>query len=635
VLGTRGESRHDVTEGFFVATVATDAKGSIEVWSPATGGDATVATGQHRLHTSLVGGPKEERQAARRRRAASVDALERSHPSTGLLLDAGVGPLALLRTMAAVDDDATVYVVADRQTAATDATVAGTLVLARSVGAVALVVDVQPGESAAARAARDFGLARRHRELALRAATSTLRGPTPLPPPVAFPVTVAVPCRILDGDGRHILVSVGADPVHRLVPRELVTALSGGFGTVRCKVIDATRSPVRLDVPGIPVDRPETAQLSLIPQEADAARSREAVASVLRPPAALNPAPAMTVAFLIATKNGAGTVADTIRSAEAQGPVYVVSDGSTDDTEAVAQAAGAQVLHLEKNVGKPTALRTAIDAFGLTRRYEAIAILDDDTIIDPDFLDHCRAALKPGVAIAVGKTVTRWDDDHAWNVWLASRAYGYWRYQATLRRGQSALNVMTCISGSNSVYRSELLDEVLVEQTPYIVDDTYWTLETHRRKLGRIVYVPEAKAHICDPTNLRDWYKQNLRWIWGSFQGVWGHKVGRQASLFDVTYVMQILDWLMYVLLAPLLVLLALSKNWVEPATLGQLTLAGYGVGAAIAAAVLRKWRLAVMAPALILVDWLYRVVFFHAFVKTVRQPRVESCRWDSPTRYA
>ena len=620
MLGTRGKSRHDVTAGVFVAAVATEAKGSIEVWSPAAGSDATVATGRYRLHTTLVEGPDE---AAPR---APVDALQTRCPSTGLLVDAGIGPLALLRTMAAVDDDTTVYVVADRRTAAGDPTAAGTLVLARTVGAVVLEVDVRPGESAAARAARDFGLVRRHRNLALRTATSTLRGPTPLPPPVAFPVTVPVPCRILDGDGRHILIAVGGDPVHRLVPAELISGVSGGFGTVHCRVIDATRSPVKLEVPGIPVDGPATAELSFIPQAADA--------SILRTPAALNAAPAMTVAFLIATKNGATTVAETIRSAEAQGPVYVVSDGSDDDTVAVAQAAGAQVLHLDINVGKPTALRTAIDAFGLTRRYEAIAILDDDTVIDPDFLDHCRAALTPGVAIAVGKTLTRWDDERPWNVWLASRAYGYWRYQATLRRGQSALNVMTCISGSNSVYRSELLDEVLVEKTPYIVDDTYWTLETHRRKLGRIVYVPEAKAHICDPTNLRDWYKQNLRWIWGSFKGVWGHKVGRQASLFDVTYVMQILDWLMYVLLAPLLVLLALSRNWVEPVTLGQLTLLGYGVGAGIAAAVLGKWRLAVMAPALILVDWLYRIVFFHAFVKTVRQPRVASCRWESPTRY-
>lgn len=432
--------------------------------------------------------------------------------------------------------------------------------------------------------------------------------------------------RILDADDHHALVAVGSDPVYRLVPRNLLTELSGQFASVPCRVVDTRRAPVELDVPGIPVDGPATATMSFVRQTANA--------SVITPPAALNPASAMTMAFLIATKNGAPTVGETIRSAESQGPVFVVSDGSDDDTVGVAETAGARVLALETNVGKPSALRAAIDAFGLTRRFDAIAILDDDTVIEPDFLAHCGNALRPGVAIAVGKTLTRWDDDHAWNVWLASRAYGYWRYQATLRRGQSALNVMTCISGSNSVYRSELLDEVLVETTPYIVDDTYWTLETHRRKLGRIVYVPEARAHICDPTNLRDWYKQNLRWIWGSFQGVWGHRVGRQASLFDVTYVMQIFDWVMYVVLAPVLVLLALTLGWVEPTTVGGLALLGYGVGAGIAAAALRKWRLAIMAPALILVDWLYRVVFLHAFVKTVRQPRVDSCRWDSPARY-
>lgn len=629
MLGTRAGARRESKASGGTTAVTTEAKGPIEVWSPAVGGAGalTVATGHYRVHTatgqSQGGAPEAHRPSPR-----STDGVQATYGSTGLLLDPDVGPLALLRTMAGVDGDTTVYVVADRRAVAVGATAAGTVVLARRVGAVVLEVDdVRPGESAMARAVRDFGLVRRHRSLSIRTRSSTLLGPTPLPAPVASPVTVALPCRILDGDGRHVLVEVGADRVHRLAPHELVTPTAAGLGTIQCRVVDIGRSPVHLDVPGIPVDGPALARASFIPREADASRAR--------PPVALAAAPGMTVAFLIASKNGATTVGDTVRSALAQGPVYVVSDGSDDDTVEVAEAAGAQVLHLERNVGKPSALRTAIDAFGLTRRYEALAILDDDTVVDPHFLEHCRAALQPGVAIAVGKTLTRWDDGHPWNVWLASRAYGYWRYQATLRRGQSALNVMTCISGSNSVYRSELLDQVLVDQTPYIVDDTYWTLETHRRKLGRIVYVPEAKAHICDPTNLRDWYRQNLRWIWGSFQGVWGHKVGRKASLFDVTYVMQILDWLMYVVLAPLIVVLALWHDWVEPTTLGQLTLLGYGLGAAVAATVLRKWRLAVMAPALILVDWLYRVVFLHALVKTIRQPRVESCRWESPTRYA
>ncbi|MFN8028538.1 MAG: hypothetical protein U0W40_19910, partial [Acidimicrobiia bacterium] len=61
---------------------------------------------------------------------------------------------------------------------------------------------------------------------------------------------------------------------------------------------------------------------------------------------------------------------------------------------------------------------------------------------------------------------------------------------------------------------------------------------------------------------------------------------------------------------------------------------AGYVLWAGIGAVALRKWRLVFMAPALIAVDWVQRVNFVHAFCKTVRQPRVESCTWSSPTRY-
>jgi glycosyltransferase involved in cell wall biosynthesis len=76
------------------------------------------------------------------------------------------------------------------------------------------------------------------------------------------------------------------------------------------------------------------------------------------------------VAVLIATKDGANTIAETIASARAaEGiDVYVVSDGSTDDTAATARAAGATVLELEENIGKPGAVFRGLFDFGLTTR---------------------------------------------------------------------------------------------------------------------------------------------------------------------------------------------------------------------------------------------------------------------------
>lgn len=340
------------------------------------------------------------------------------------------------------------------------------------------------------------------------------------------------------------------------------------------------------------------------------------------------------VAVLVATKNGSSSVRDTIASVRGQADVYVVSDGSTDDTADVAREAGAYVLELEENVGKPAAIHAAVRRLRLTSLYEALVILDDDTIVAPDFVARCLAALRPGVAIVVGKTMTRWDHARRWNVWLGCRAYSYWRYQATIRRGQSALNALNCISGSNSLYRSTVLDQVLVERTPYIVDDTYWTLETHRRGLGRIVYAPLAQAWICDPVAFGAWYKQNLRWVWGTLQGVWGHRIGTRATVFDACYVLLILDWLLYVGFAPTILALGFFTGLADPLTLVLWYFAGVTAWVGAGAIATRRWRLVLMAPAIVAIDWIYRVTFVHAFVKTLLQPRVQVCRWESPARY-
>jgi cellulose synthase/poly-beta-1,6-N-acetylglucosamine synthase-like glycosyltransferase len=315
--------------------------------------------------------------------------------------------------------------------------------------------------------------------------------------------------------------------------------------------------------------------------------------------------------------------------------VYVVSDGSTDRTVVVAEEAGAVVLPLRQNVGKPAAIYRLITELALTTRYEAIAILDDDTVVAPDFVEQAMRKLEPGVAIVVGKTMTNWTHENRWNLWVASRAYSYWRYQVTLRRAQSAFNLLNCISGSNSVYRSSVLEQVLVERTPYIVDDTYWTLETHRRALGKIVYAPDAVAHIQDPTTCRAWYKQNLRWLWGTLQGVRGHRCGLRRTWFDAAYVLQMGDWLLYLLGGPLTIGLIAAGIWINPWLIALGTVVGYLVWTIPAALALRKWRLVVLTPLFFVVDWLYRAVFVHAIVKTVRQPVVESCTWESPPRYA
>lgn len=250
------------------------------------------------------------------------------------------------------------------------------------------------------------------------------------------------------------------------------------------------------------------------------------------------------VAVLIACRNGSATIASTVRSARATGaPVYVASDASTDTTAAAAAAAGAQVLALETNVGKPAALYAAYTAFGLGAAYRAVAILDDDVLVEPDFV---TAALDE-VAIVVGHNVTWWPAEHRWNPWLAKRAYSYGNCQAVVRRIQSHFNVMDCISGSNSVYRTELLDVVLPQQPPYLVDDTYWVLETHRRQLGKVVYAPPGRRAAAGPDHRPRLVPAEPALVVGHLPGHHRAPGGRRNSRFDHAYLLLMLPWVLYV----------------------------------------------------------------------------------------
>jgi len=346
-------------------------------------------------------------------------------------------------------------------------------------------------------------------------------------------------------------------------------------------------------------------------------------------------------AILIATKNGAMTLGSTIKFALAnQIPVYVLSDGSDDDTVAISRAAGASVVEYSTNRGKPATLHAGCQDLGLLDSYRFLTIIDDDTHLEPDFVARSLEYFDADTAVVVGRTCTLWPPSLRWNPFIAYRAFGYWFYQLTVRTPQSWANAMNCISGSNSTYRTSVLREVLVEETPYIVDDTYWVLETHRLSLGRIRYGSRAWAWIQDPTTLKDFYKQNLRWLWGTNQGIVGHRIGLsllrgRPTVFETLYALLIANWAIYLLGIPLLLLLWVTQGFVAVVVVLSTRWIAFYLLAAIASIRLRHFHLILLAPVLVVVDLLFRVIWIHSIFRTIAQPKVASCVWDSPTRIA
>ena len=92
---------------------------------------------------------------------------------------------------------------------------------------------------------------------------------------------------------------------------------------------------------------------------------------------------AVNILILIPAYNESERLQPVVEAALQHGPVLVVDDGSTDDTVAIAQTAGAEVLAQSPNQGKGAALRAGF-RWALERDYEAVITLDADGQHDTD-----------------------------------------------------------------------------------------------------------------------------------------------------------------------------------------------------------------------------------------------------------
>ena len=105
----------------------------------------------------------------------------------------------------------------------------------------------------------------------------------------------------------------------------------------------------------------------------------------------------MDVAVVIPNYDGArwlpGVLASVAAQTVAPAEVLVVDDGSSDDSAAIAERfAGVRVLRLGRNGGFARAANAGIAAVGA----EAVALVNTDVVLDPDWLERAAAALRAG-----------------------------------------------------------------------------------------------------------------------------------------------------------------------------------------------------------------------------------------------
>ena len=276
------------------------------------------------------------------------------------------------------------------------------------------------------------------------------------------------------------------------------------------------------------------------------------------------------VAVLIPAHNEAEVIAESLAAITELVPmwnVHVVSDGSTDNTVAVARSAGAKVYQTEQNLGKAGALQDAIARFRLAERFPLVMLLDADTRVQRGYF---AAALPlfadPGVVAVAGCVRTAADRalSLAGQLLVGHRRRIYCIGQRVLKFGQTwqRFNATHIVPGFASLYRTEALPHIDMNPPGLVIEDFNMTFEVYQKRLGKVGFSLSAVAVTQDPDNFRDYVKQTRRWALGFWQTVRRHRL--RANLFSAMLSLLLLELvtssLIFVLL-PLLLLILVTPE--------------------------------------------------------------------------
>jgi glycosyltransferase involved in cell wall biosynthesis len=219
-----------------------------------------------------------------------------------------------------------------------------------------------------------------------------------------------------------------------------------------------------------------------------------------------------TVSVIIPARNEGRTITQLIHAIQQQSPagwaveVVLVDDGSTDDTVAVARAAGARVLELGNRAGggNPAVARNrgALAASG-----DPLVFLDADCLPAPGWLTRLLAGHASG-AVVVGGAL---DLPPGLPPMARCDYYCGW-YHAHSRR--TAGEVPNHPPGNLSVRRAEFARTAgFTEQQPiaYAHEELVWQAEVRRRG-GRILFDPAAIVYHYNRPGFRNLLRRNYRW---------------------------------------------------------------------------------------------------------------------------
>lgn len=403
-------------------------------------------------------------------------------------------------------------------------------------------------------------------------------------------------------------------PTRIVVPERQVSSLSRQFSFPERRLVIAKRGelPANPPINTMALSMPDL----LAPAE-----------MVLLPAAITRVRQVKQLALLLPAHNEELIIEATIRSAIAAGQaiedIYVVNDNSSDNTKAIATRllGKANVLNVKRS-GKALAVKKAIDKFELETRYTWLHIADADSIFSQDYFRHYCSKLDPEkYAVAVGFVQSLRGN------WISTyRALTYTYSQQVTRRIQARLGMISVFPGPITCFRTDIISK-LDFGVNSLTEDFDITLQVHRKKLGKILFIPQAVNYTQDPQTLTDFCKQNMRWQRGFFQGVKKYKIGMRGQLIDVSLGFQMFQTILFLLqlLVLLPFILITTHNWMIIPAIIAADIIVNGMIALFSSVAAKRWMLIGALPYFYFLRWLEIGIYLIAFVEVILLGRFQT----------
>lgn len=347
--------------------------------------------------------------------------------------------------------------------------------------------------------------------------------------------------------------------------------------------------------------------------------------------------PRKKLALIIPAFNEELAIATTLRLAVKAGQpkadIYVVSDASTDNTYKIAaEYLGKDHVLQVKRSGKAGAVKKAIRKFQIEKNYRWMHLSDADGVFGGQYFRIFRQSLSENNAAATGYVMSL-----PGALIPKYRVYEYVFGLSLVRRIQSWLGVITVIPGPTSCLRTDIIRELDFE-TGSMTEDFDITLQIHRKKLGRIQFIPKAKTYTQDPGTIGEYVKQITRWYRGFFQGVVSHRLGTQPQKIDAFLGALVIQTVLYgIELIALPLWVTFVSHDATPLSAFFLSEAGlYLLVLITCAAVAKRPDIIAIFPLFYVIRLINMYVFFRSGFEVLIQKkfRGRTVGWTTPKRY-